>query len=285
MKVARVIGTGAGMGYQDAGRRGWSRFGVPPGGAMDPGGWRLANHLVGNVGGQGAACAVEVALQGAEIELLMDCWLGLAGAGHGFARLFRAGEHLRLATDGQCVWRYLAVPGGWEADCDFGSCSRHSVASLGRAIRKGTVLNSVGDNLVPFGHDVARRFCDWDEGPGKAGVFRVYPGPQFASFPEESTRWITEREWLVSSQSDRTGYRLEGEGLPEAAAITSEPVIPGSIQVPPGGQPIVTMPDGPTVGGYPKIAWMEEAERARLAQCPPGTTVRFGWIGCETSDW
>ena len=86
-------------------------------------------------------------------------------------------------------------------------------------------------------------------------------------------------DWTVSPQSDRAGYRLLGPTLkPHPAEILSEPVLPGSIQVPAGGQPIVTMPDGPTVGGYPKIAVVDPGDLWAVAQCRPGRSLRFEWV-------
>jgi antagonist of KipI len=83
-------------------------------------------------------------------------------------------------------------------------------------------------------------------------------------------------EWKVSSQSDRVGYRLEGATLKaDPVEIYSEPVRLGSIQVPDSGQPIVTMPDGPTVGGYPKIAVVDDKDIPWIAQCRPSQTLRF----------
>jgi allophanate hydrolase subunit 2 len=49
----------------------------------------------------------------------------------------------------------------------------------------------------------------------------------------------------------------------------------GSVQVPENGQPIVTMRDGPTVGGYPKLGMIDPADLSWLAQCRPGRQVRF----------
>lgn len=49
----------------------------------------------------------------------------------------------------------------------------------------------------------------------------------------------------------------------------------GSIQIPPGGEPIVTMRDGPTVGGYPKIAIVDDASLDWLAQAAPGVMFQF----------
>jgi allophanate hydrolase subunit 2 len=45
--------------------------------------------------------------------------------------------------------------------------------------------------------------------------------------------------------------------------------------VPAEGQPIVILADGPTTGGYPKIACVIAPDLARLVQMPPGTRIRF----------
>jgi len=105
---------------------------------------------------------------------------------------------------------------------------------------------------------------------------RIWPGPQWETFPQEDRDGFTRVDWTVSPQSDRSGYRLIGPTLkPDPAEILSEPVLPGSIQVPAGGQPIVTMPDGPTVGGYPKIAVVDPGDLWAVAQCRPGRSLRF----------
>jgi allophanate hydrolase subunit 2 len=72
------------------------------------------------------------------------------------------------------------------------------------------------------------------------------------------------------------GLRLDGASIEvPAGTMLSEPVLVGSVQITGGGQPVVTMRDGPTVGGYPKIGWLDEEECRRVAQVPPGGTVRF----------
>jgi antagonist of KipI len=58
-------------------------------------------------------------------------------------------------------------------------------------------------------------------------------------------------------------------------SLISEPVLPGSIQVPADGQPIVTLHDGPTLGGYPKIAWIDPRDLPRLVQRRSGQPIRF----------
>jgi allophanate hydrolase subunit 2 len=89
--------------------------------------------------------------------------------------------------------------------------------------------------------------------------------------------------FIVDRASDRMGYRLTGPAVTPRvqATLPSEAACPGAIQVPDNGQPIVIMPDGPTVGGYPKIATVIRADLRLLAQSPPGTAVRFQAVSLE----
>lgn len=61
----------------------------------------------------------------------------------------------------------------------------------------------------------------------------------------------------------------------EALEIRSHGIVPGVIQVPHGGQPIVQMRDAQPSGGYPKFATVIEADLWRLGQAPIGSKVRF----------
>ena len=87
---------------------------------------------------------------------------------------------------------------------------------------------------------------------------------------------MTSTDWTVASSS-RVGVRLSGPLLARAAhdELPSEGLVTGAVQVPPDGQPVVMLADHPTTGGYPVIAVVDDADVGRLAQRPPGTTVRF----------
>ena len=75
------------------------------------------------------------------------------------------------------------------------------------------------------------------------------------------------------------GLRLAGKPLtmPQREMI-SEPVCPGSMQVTRDGQCIVLGVDGQTIGGYPKIAQVIQADLDALGQMRPGQTIRFSKI-------
>jgi biotin-dependent carboxylase-like uncharacterized protein len=222
----------------------------------------------------------------------------------------RAGESLNFGPGDSGVWSYLAVPGGFHAAAFLGSCSANPRAGIGRTLRSGDLLlrNPAGDWHPPSG--VAARGVSPDQWATDrdSSPLRVWPGPQWEQFDAESQRRLFETEWRVTSQCDRVGYRLRSdrdaqsganrpttprpgpnhdrtEKVPEPPApgglawtggsLISEPVLPGSIQVPADGQPIVTLHDGPTLGGYPKIAWIDPRDLPRLVQRRSGQPVRF----------
>ena len=83
----------------------------------------------------------------------------------------------------------------------------------------------------------------------------------------------------MSAASDRRGLRLTGPAITHARAeLPSQGVLPGAVQVPPDGQPILLGWDGPVTGGYPVICGVIAADLPRLAQLKPGDAVRFETI-------
>lgn len=270
-----VIAPGCGATWQDAGRPGWKRFGVPPGGWMDAEAARAANRLLGN---PEDAVVLELALQGARFRVLADGWLSVAGASMGWppgtARRVTRGEELAFNRHQDGVYAYLAAPGGWVAPEILGSASVSSRSGLGRGLAEGGVLACRLDPGCPGWHPAEPVLA----APGypRNIEVHVWEGPQWREFSEEARGTFFATVWAVSSQLDRMGVRLSGGPVAAPDALMpSEPVLPGSVQITGGGQPVVTMRDGPTVGGYPKIAWLDEAACRRVAQVPPGGTVKF----------
>lgn len=106
----------------------------------------------------------------------------------------------------------------------------------------------------------------------------VHPGPRDGLLGPSALSQLLSTAWAVRPDSDRVGVRLEGPVLPVPAGIgslPSEPMVPGAIQVPPSGLPVVFGPDHPTTGGYPVIAVVTREGTDRLAQAAPGARVRF----------
>lgn len=255
---------------QDRGRSGHRSIAVPPSGAMDPEALDRANQMVGNAPG---TAGIEWGIGGGRLRLSDALDAALAGA-DAIAR--REGDELIVEGFRSGAWAYLAVAGGVEVPEVLGSRSTYLPARFGgmdgRLLRAGDVLRT---GAAPRG---GARMAIASAPVGEAGAaFRVLPGPDLAFVGKAIWGDFLEAEWIVSRAASRAGYRLEGPSLPVEAApeLPSVPVCPGTVQLPPGGQPIVLMPDGPTVGGYPRIAVLLSSELGRFAQRRPGEPVRF----------
>jgi allophanate hydrolase subunit 2 len=193
---------------------------------------------------------------------------------------FAAGDVLELDQKAAGLYAYLAVPGGFQTQKWLGSGSTDLRNGMGTPMVKGSRLQALRTFPNISTESVARRLSSEPQthiGECKAH-FDLFRGPQFDAFSPEAAQLLIASQWIVSTRSDRTGYRLEGSKLAVPDSIPSEPVLPGSFQVPGSGQPIITMADGPTVGGYPKIAVLKASDLDRLAQCAPGTKLTFAWV-------
>ena len=291
----RVRATGAMLGVQDDGRPGWSRFGVPTGGSLDRVAAHWANRLLGNEDG---APVLEMAGGGQVLEALMHLTVSLTGADahasvlspDGSTRTVRAwstismgpGDVMTLRGPRQGMWTYLGLPGGVDAPVVMGSASVNRRAGLGAAPCAGETLAGRSRESL-LGGGAASRWIEPSRLPTRSGgSIRVWPGPQSGWLDAEGHRALFRQAWRVSARSDRVGYRMEGEAVRiEARRLESEPVMPGTVQLPPEGQPIVTMPDGPTVGGYPKVGWIDPRDMARLVQAGMGRSVEWVPVGWD----
>ncbi|CSB71404.1 allophanate hydrolase 2 subunit 2 [Vibrio cholerae] len=108
---------------------------------------------------------------------------------------------------------------------------------------------------------------------------RVIESYQYQAFSPSAMESFYRSEFIVTPNSDRMGYRLQGETIsPPDQAILSEGIALGAIQVPPNGQPIILLNDRQTIGGiggYPKLGCVARIDLPRLAQAKPGHSVRF----------
>jgi allophanate hydrolase subunit 2 len=80
------------------------------------------------------------------------------------------------------------------------------------------------------------------------------------------------------------GVRLEGPRIERRSdveeSIISEGLVPGAIQVPGDGKPIIILTELVT-GGYTKIATVISTDLTKVAQLKPGDRVRFEPISIE----
>lgn len=284
----RVIKPGWCTTVQDLGRHGYQQYGVSVSGAMDRLALVIANRLVRN---PDAAAALEIALVGPELLFEQAALVAITGAdlsptidGQNVPNwttvLIQGGGRLSFGRRRSGARSYLAVAGGFDVPLLWGSRSTHlstrSGGFNGRALMADDTLQvgliagrseraRIGATLA---HDNRPIYSD-------SPSLRVVPGPQLAGACALSV--LTKSPYRVSSQSDRMGYRLEGQPLPNLPAHPqiSDGTAMGALQVPPDGQPILLMADAPTTGGYPKLAVVISADLSQAAQLRPGDTLMF----------
>lgn len=275
----------------DQGRTGFAALGVPVGGAADPVALAAANLLVGNPPG---AAGLEITLHGPRLRFPAGGVIALVGADFAALRssgapvawnetlLLAAGEtlSLRQARDGCRCW--LAVRGGIDEAPVLGSRSTFLPGGFGghcgRALQVGDALP-----CSPCGDDIRLLRARPDAFPVNAPL-RVIAGPQARLFDEAGLAAFFNGRYEVDAATDRRGLRLRGRAVSHAAPeLPSQGVLPGAIQVPPDGQPIILGWDGPVTGGYPVIAAVVAADWPRVAQLRPGDAVSFTTIEAEAA--
>jgi KipI family sensor histidine kinase inhibitor len=291
---------------QDAGRRGYQHVGVPVSGAMDRPALARANRLVGNDPG---AAALEVTVDGPEIEVESQTMIAVSGgeadvtvdgsaAPGDVAISCGPGTRVRIGRvrgGRACV----AFDGGIDVPLVLGSRSTLVRARLGGL--EGRALRA-GDRL-PLGQIAMQRPANRDAipwGPASAGPgpgsprtavaggviaatdgggvrLRVLPGPQRRLFDDHTLATFERSRFVVTPQSDRMGYRLDGPMLRGAreGEMISDATFAGSLQVPPSGSPILLMADRQTTGGYPQIAIVITADLPAAGRLMPGDWVEF----------
>ena len=280
---------------QDQGFGRGRSFGLPEGGAMDPVLARLANRSLGNSPGD---AVLEWSLGPLSFRLRNPG--RITGLGQSAVRIgdvtlgnainlrVESGQTVMLVPGPRPVFNYLAVAGGIAVEPVLGARSTYVPGGFGgfegRRLRTGDALpvGAPPSGRGPSAGEIAERVLEVQT--GENGVtLRVIRGPQWNRFDHAMQAGFLSATFTVDRASDRMGYRLAGPIVTpkETATLPSEAACPGAVQVPDNGQPIVIMPDGPTVGGYPKIATVIRSDLRLLAQSPPGTAIRFREVSLE----
>lgn len=295
-----VIKPGLATTVQDAGREGYYHLGIPPSGALDPYSMQMANLLVGNAADD---AVLEMTLLGPELHFSSDALIAVCGAAmtpivdnqpattHS-ALYIRAGQHLRFAPARQGSRGYLAIAGGFDVPRVLGSRSTYTLGALGgfqgRRLAAGDVLNVQPVNADRFrreGNTVPEALLPVLE---KSVTLRLVPGLYIHRLTDAAVDTFFADDWYVSTEADRTGYRLKG-GQPLAFNPRTPPFGAGSdpsnivdacypigsVQVPGGLEPIVLLRDAVSGGGYMTLGTVISPDLAILGQLQPNQHVRF----------
>ncbi|MGQ9506230.1 MAG: biotin-dependent carboxyltransferase family protein [Candidatus Bathycorpusculaceae bacterium] len=289
MQVFQVLKPGLFTTVQDLGRYGYLKYGVPISGAMDTSALIAANLLVEN--NPNDAC-LEITLIGPELKALTKTYVAITG-GDAEPKIncesvpmwqtlqVKEGDIISFGKMKSGCRAYLSIRGGINTPLVLGSRSTYVRGGFGgingRQLRSGDVIEGFATSPLKTRYLMPKELI-----PKYNGKFtvRVVLGPQADMFNENGIKTFLSNLYKVTSEADRMGYRLEGPPIEHKgkADIVSDALLPGAIQVPKNGKPILIMRDAQTTGGYPKIAVAITPDISLLGQAKPNDTIEFSKI-------
>lgn len=277
--MLKVLSTGLQTTFQDLGRFGFRKLGVPLSGAMDQELAQFANSLVGNSLDE---AVIEFTVIGPTFEILEDLELAVAGIGFSLQRnnesiplnqrhFLEKGTILKISSSSKSVRGYMAVKGGYQIAKVLGSASFYPLISPQLSIEKGNIINKNDFPKNTIEHSV----FDFDFSNYETPIMNVYKGPEFELLPKEMQVKLFKSEFKVNPQSNRMAVFLDSSFHFSAPEIITAPVQPGTVQLTPSGKMIVLMRDAQTTGGYARILQLSGDAINKLAQKPTNQKVVF----------
>lgn len=290
----RIIKGGILDSIQDNGRYGFQHLGLNPGGTMDKLAAQIGNILVGNSLNE---AVIELHFPASEYFFEQTALIAITGADfmaciNGdevpchqpiIVRKFSILQFYRMKSGARA---YISVRGGFDIPSWFNSHSTNLKAMAGgykgRILQKddeiGLQTYAILDSILakkeyhvfPWKADTG-----WED--NQVTELLAIPGKEWQQLTAPSKESLEQASFMITSQSDRMGYRLTGQSLflQTKEELVSSAVSFGTVQLLPDGQLIVLMADHQTTGGYPRVAHVISAHHSRLAQLNPGERIQF----------
>jgi len=289
VKVFQILKPGLFTIVQDLGRYGFLKYGVPISGAMDTFSLVAANLLIAN--NLDDAC-LEITLIGPELQALRKTQIAITG-GVASPKIngrsvpmwqtleVQKGDVVSFGKMESGCRVYLSIRGGINTPLVLESRSTYVRGGFGgingRQLKTGDIIEGFDANLLKVGYSMPEELV-----PQFTGEFTIHVilGPQADMFTEKGINTFLSSLYRVTSEADRMGYRLEGPVVEHKAKveIVSDALLPGAVQVPKNGEPIIIMRDAQTTGGYPKIAVAITSDISLLGQAKPDDVIMFSRI-------
>lgn len=273
---------------QDLGRKGQMHNGISHSGAMDPVSMQLANYLVGNAAGD---AVLEITLVGPQIRFQQAMTIAITGALFELklnqqilspyqSYRIKPGDTLEFGKLKQGCRAYLACSAPFDLPSVFDSLSTHTIAGFGgKVFADGDRLQCQNSRLA------AAKMLPSQYRLNYSGhyLLRYTPGIEAEQFTTQHQQQLQQQDWQISAQSNRMGMRLSGDvltHLPHKQMLSSG-LLPGAIQIPTSGLPIISCMDGQTVGGYPRLGQIIQADLSLLGQVKGGDQIRLCPVGTK----
>jgi len=207
------------------------------------------------------------------------------------SHFIEAGNRVQIRSTGIYRLALIAIH-GLDVPNHLGSAATYAKAGLG-GLNAGHPLRA-GDRLhhAPAAPAPENGLAPWPlqaKGTAQSApdtvTLRAVRGPQVDAFDDAAYAAFFGEHFQLTQDCDRMGARLKGHSIvhrnPARRDIVSDAIIPGSVQVPGNGQPIIMLADAHTAGGYPKIATVLSIDLVWLGLARPETNVQFVEVDAE----
>ena len=293
----KVLKAGLQTTIQDLGRQGFREYGIAQNGALDQYSHCLANWLVGKSKHEPT---IEITQVGPTLEFTQAMTLGIAGAEF---ELFindepcSANQTLQL-TQGDILnfgklksgaRAYLAFSDKLKVSPLMDSQSTNLLAGFGgyqgRALKDNDLLQveaGISKELRTIPEELQQELHHNLQ--QKHIIVRITEGRELSQLTASGQAHLYQTNYKVTSHSNRMAVKLESNAsltTDKSLSITTVPIVAGTIQLPPNGQPIITLADGQTTGGYPRIGQVISADLSLLAQLKTGDSLSFYPVSVE----
>lgn len=273
----KVLRTGLQTTFQDKGRFGYRKYGIPVSGYMDSYTATAANTILGN---EPTEPLIEFALLGPKLLVLEPCVICITGP-NVFATVdgetlatykeisLKKGVVLDIKQVKDGMRGYLAIQGGIVAEKIMGSYSFYTTLS-----QKNEIVND--GVIIPARKSISlkKRVKD-DNSNIFSNKILVSKGPEFELLSTTAKEKLLKLDFSISAQSNRMAILLETEETIEGGQILSSPVQPGTVQLTPSGKLIVLMRDAQTTGGYYRVFQLSENAINTISQKSPTSKIQF----------
>ena len=280
MTEIEVISPGFYSTIQDMGRTGFAQYGVPRSGCMDLFSAKKANLLVNN---DSNAAVLEITMTGPTLAFKGESCFAISGAEFDLrlngeeiendrAYNVSEGDQLTCKALKSGFRAYLAISGGFRTMERLGSRSMYEGITDEVRIKKGDKL-PIPEK--PKGKQNKGATVNFEDNGIFKNEINVYEGPEFHLLNSNQKDLLFKNPFTVSQSSNRMAIKLEEVFQNNLTGIITGPVVPGTVQLTPGGSLIVLMRDCQVTGGYPRIIQLDELGICTLSQKRPGDSVLF----------
>ena len=279
----KIIKPGLQTTIQDNGRHGFAFFAIPCSGCLSNAKAQLANFLVGN---PLEYPLLEMNLIPCCLEFLTPATIAITGDNFNFKindNVIPLNQSIDVSAGDKLVGKpvrnsnlgYIAIQGKINGQSHYNSMSTLSIAQLGGINGQALVTNDIITLTNDTPHVANRSISEYEKNHNTS--FNICKGPEYDLLDNTSKQKLQTHTFKISSSSNRMGARLEGNKLllTQPRLTHSVPVLPGFIQLPPSGQPIVLLKDGQTTGGYARIAYLDNNNFESFCEIGVGAEIRF----------